>query len=69
LILSKDILYLLTAERLNNQNARLCGVNFTIIKCFIIILADYPALPGYLFIPIFYQPGKGMNSIYRVKLK
>jgi hypothetical protein len=23
-----------------------------------VILADYPALPGYLFIPIFYRAGK-----------
>jgi hypothetical protein len=29
------------------------------------LLADYPALPEYLFIPIFYQTGKRMNSIYR----
>jgi hypothetical protein len=33
------------------------------------ILADYPALPRYLFIPIFYQTGKGRNSIYSVKSK
>jgi hypothetical protein len=32
-----------------------------------LILADYPALPGYLLIPIFYQTGKGMNYIYGVK--
>jgi hypothetical protein len=36
---------------------------------FILELADYPALPAYLFIPIFYQTGKGMNSIYSVKSK
>jgi hypothetical protein len=36
---------------------------------FYLKLADYPALPGYLFIPIFHQTGKGMNSIYRVKSK
>jgi hypothetical protein len=29
-------------------------------------LADYPSLPGYLFIPIFYQTEKGINSTYRV---
>jgi hypothetical protein len=34
-----------------------------------VILADYPALPGHLFIPIFYQTGKGINSIYSVKSK
>jgi hypothetical protein len=33
------------------------------------ILADNPALPGYLFIPIFFQTGKGMISICSVKPK
>jgi hypothetical protein len=33
------------------------------------ILGDYPALPGYLFIAVFYETGKGMNSICSVKLK
>jgi hypothetical protein len=32
-------------------------------------LADYPALPVYLFIPIFYQTGKGMDYIYSVNSK
>jgi hypothetical protein len=33
------------------------------------ILVDYPEMHGYLFTPIFYQTGKGMNSIYTVKSK
>jgi hypothetical protein len=30
------------------------------------ILAGYPALSGYVFIPMFYQTGKGMNCICSV---
>jgi hypothetical protein len=44
----------------NNANKSTNEIHTILIQLIhIYILADYPALSGYLFIPIFYQTGNG----------